>query len=181
MANFNSEVAINPDRGLKSQQKPRVLTAKYGDGYEQRTSLGINTEEETWNLSWSNRTINESNKIIKFFEDQQGVTAFDWYPAGYEISSTATSTEYEKLHDTSVYFTQRYHNATVTNTTDSTTSTVESVDSGTQLTLTSDIMASGETYTIYPYHKYVCEEWSATIPVNGIQTVTAKFRRVFEP
>ena len=181
MANFNTEVAISPDRGLKLNQKPRVLTAKYGDGYEQRTSLGINIEEETWNLSWANRPTTQANKIIKFFEDQQGVTAFDWYPVGYEISSTTTSANQDKLIDTNVYFTNRYINATVTNTTDSTTATVEAVDSGTQLSISSDIMASGESYTIYPYQKYICEEWNTTIPVNGIQTVTAKFRRVFEP
>ena len=181
MANFNTEVNITPDRGLKINSKPRVLVAKYGDGYEQRTSAGINTEEESWDLKWTNRTLNEGNKIVKFFEDQGGVTAFDWYPAGYEISSTTTSANTDKLIDTNVYFTNRYLNATVSNTTDSTTATVEIVDSGTQLSLSSDIMASGESYTIYPYKKYICSEWSATHPQNGVQTITAKFRRVFEP
>ena len=180
MANFNTEVNIVPDRGLRVDSKPRVLVAKYGDGYEQRTSAGINTEEESWQLSWTNRTTNEGNKITKFLEDQGGVTAFDWYPAGYEISSTATSTTSDKLVDTAQYFTNRYLNATVSNTTDTTTATITAVDSGTTLSLSSDIMVSGESYTIYPYKKYVCSEWSATQPQNGVQTITAKFRRVFE-
>jgi len=180
MANFNTEVNINPDKGMRGSQKPRILIAKYGDGYEQRTGAGIHTEEEEWDLTWTNRTTNEGNKIIKFLEDQGGVTAFDWYPTGYEISSTTTSANTDKLIDTSVYFTNRYLNATVSNTTDSTTAVVEVVDSGTQLSLSSDIMASGESYTIYPYQKYVCEEWNATMPVDGVQTISAKFRRVFE-
>ena len=180
MANFNTEIGINPDKGMKGTQKPRTLVAKYGDGYEQRVGAGINTEEETWDLQWTNRTTNEGNKIIKFLEDQGGTAAFDWYPTGYEISSTTTSANTDKLIDTSVYFTNRYLNATVSNTTDSTTAVVEVVDSGTQLSLSSDIMASGESYIIYPYQKYVCEEWNATMPVDGVQTISAKFRRVFE-
>jgi len=181
MANFNTDININPDRSLKVNQKPRVLTAKYGDGYEQRTGSGINTDEEEWDLKWTNRTFNEGNKIIKFFEDHAGVTSFDWYPEGYQISSTATGTNTDKLIDTNSYFTNRYLNATVSNTTDSTTAVVEVVDSGTQLSLSSDIMASGESYTIYPYKKYICSEWTSTIPHNGVQTITAKFKKVFEP
>ena len=34
---FSAPVA--PDRGFTKQTKPNVLTAKFGDGYEQRLSL----------------------------------------------------------------------------------------------------------------------------------------------
>ena len=114
MANFNTEVNINPDRGLKAEQAPRVLRANYGDGYEQRVSPGINNLPEKWNLVWKNRTAAEANKIVKFLEDQGGVTAFDWYPTGYGIASTTTSAATKKLIDTTQYFTSRYLNTTVT-------------------------------------------------------------------
>ena len=181
MADFNSDVNINPDKGMSAKQKPRTLVAKYGDGYEQRVSAGIHVEEEEWDLRWTNRSTADGNKIIKFFEDLQGKTAFDWYPVGYEISSTTTSDATDKLIDSTQYFTNRYLNATVSNTTDSTTATVTAIDSATQLTIDSNIMASGESYTIYPKKKYICQEWNATYPQNGIQTISAKFRRVFEP
>jgi phage-related protein len=180
MANFNTEVNINPDRGLKADQKPRVLKATYGDGYEQRVAAGINNLPESWSLTWKNRTSAEANKIVRFFEVQGGVTAFDWYPTGYDISSTTTSATTKKLVDTSQYFTARYLNTTVTDS-GGTTTTVTAVDSATTLSLAADIMASGETYSIYPYKKYTCEKWSSQETLSGIRTITATFTRVFEP
>jgi phage-related protein len=180
MANFNTEVNINPDRGLKADQKPRILKAAYGDGYEQRVAAGINNLPESWSLTWKNRTSAEANKIVKFFEVQEGVTAFDWFPTGYDIASTTTSATTKKLIDTSQYFTARYLNTTVTDS-GGTTTTVTAVDSATQLSLAADIMSSGETYTIYPYKKYTCEKWSSQETLSGIRTITATFTKVFEP
>jgi phage-related protein len=180
MANFSTEVNINPDRGLKADSKPRVLVASYGDGYEQRVANGINNVAESWNLTWKNRTTADANKITKFLEDQGGVTAFDWYPTGYDIASTTTSATTDKLVDTSQYFTARYLNTTITDS-GGTTTTVTAVDSATQLSLAADIMSSGETYTIYPYKKYKCDKWSTQHDISGHQTITAAFTRVFEP
>jgi phage-related protein len=180
MANFNTEVNINPDRGLKADQKPRILKAAYGDGYEQRVAAGINNLPESWSLTWKNRTSAEANKIVKFFEVQEGVTAFDWFPTGYDIASTTTSATTKKLIDTSQYFTARYLNTTVTDS-GGTTTTVTAVDSATVLSLAADIMSSGETYTIYPYKKYTCEKWSSQETLSGIRTITATFTKVFEP
>ena len=180
MANFNTDVNITPDRGLKATQKPRIFSANYGDGYQQRVAAGINNIPEEWNLTWKNRTSAQINKIIKFLEDLNGTSSFDWYPPGYEIGSTTTSAATKKLIDTSQYFTKRYLNATVTDSA-SNTATITAIDSATQLSLSSDILASGETYTIYPYTKFICPNWSITEPVQGIRTITAKFTRVFEP
>jgi len=186
MANFNTDVNITPDRGLKTTQKPRVLSIAYGDGYEQRIADGINNLPEEWTLSWKNRNIAETNKIIKFFEDLEGVTTFDWYPPGYEISSTTTSAITGKLVDTSQYFTNRYLGTTVTDSGVydgiSDIATVVNVDSPTKLSLSINMfLSSGETYTIYPYKKYICEEWSVTAIVNEHRSITAKFNRKFEP
>jgi len=180
MANFNTDINITPDRGLKADQKPRTFIASYGDGYQQRVAAGINNIPEEWSLTWKNRSYAESNKIIKFFEDLNGTSGFDWYPPGYDIGSTTTSTATKKLIDTSQYFTKRYLNTTVTDSA-SNTATVLAIDSGTQLSLSSDIMASGETYTIYPYKKFICTQWNVIEPVQGIRTISAKFTRVFEP
>lgn len=180
MANFNIEVNINPDRGLKTDQKPRVLVATYGDGYEQRVAAGINNTPEVWNLTWKNRTAADANKIIKFLEDQGGVTAFDWYPTGYDISSTTTSAATRKLVDTSQYFTNRYLNTTVTDSAGA-TAIVTAVDSATQLSLSTDIMTSGETYTINPYKKYKCDKWGSQEVLSGYRIITATFTKVFEP
>ena len=181
MANFNTTVNIVPDRNLRHTTKSRILKANYGDGYEQRTADGINNIGEEWDLQWTNRTLLESNKILRFLELRQGSEAFDWYPPGYEISSTTDGSNTSQLIDSTQYFTNRYIGATVTNTTDSTSATILTIDAAYTLGLSSDIFTTGESYTIYPTWKYVCEEWNATMPQDGIQTVSAKFRRVFEP
>ena len=180
MANFNLDVNVNPDRGLKTSSQPRVLIATYGDGYEQRVAAGINNVPEVWELTWKNRTSADSNKIIKFLEDHGGVTSFDWFPTEYNIASTTTGVSTKKLIDTSQYFSSRYLNTTVTDSLGN-TAIVTAVDSATQLSLSVDIMSSAETYTIYPYKKYKCANWSSQEVLSGFRTVSATFTKVFEP
>jgi|TARA_R110002167_G_scaffold87511_3_gene236453 phage-related protein len=180
MANFNTDVNIIPDRGASTGQSTRVHRASYGDGYEQRVAAGINTLPEEWSLSWNTRSKNDANKVIRFLENQKGVTAFDWYPPDTEIASTTTSAATNKLIDTTQSFTNRLLNTTVTDQ-GANTAKVTSVDSSTQLTLSSDLMANNENYTIYPTKKYKCEKWDTSIPFSGYRTVSATFVRVFEP
>ena len=180
MANFNTEVNIIPDRGVSTEQAPRILSANYGDGYEQRIAAGINNLPESWSLSWNSRPNADANKIIKFLEDQAGVSSFDWYPPDTAIASTTTSATTSKLVDTTQYFTNRYLNTTVTDSA-SGTATVTAIDSATTLSLSSNLMSSGEAYTINPYKKYKCNTWNVETPFLGIKNVTATFIRVFEP
>ena len=180
MANFNTDVNIVPDRGISTDQSPKVLVASYGDGYEQRVAAGINNIPESWSLTWNNRTNADANKVIKFLEDQEGVTAFDWYPPDSEISSATTSASTSKLVDTTQYFTKRYLNTTVTDSA-SGTATITAIDSATTLSLSSDLMSNQETYTIYPYKKYTCNKWSVETPFLGYKSISATFTRVFEP
>ena len=64
-------------------------------------------------------------------------------------SGTATSTTANKLVDTAGQFTANVKvGDTVSNTTDNTTADVTAIDSNTQLSLSADIMASGEAYVI---------------------------------
>ena len=180
MANFNTDVNITPDKGASTDQTARTFIASYGDGYEQRVAAGINNLPEEWRVTWNNRITSDANKVIKFLEDQKGVTAFDWYPPDTQISSTTTSAATNKLVDTTQVFTNRLLNSTVTDQ-GANTAIVTAVDSTTQLTLDSDLMANNETYTIYPTKKYKCEKLSTAIPFVGYRTVSATFTKVFEP
>lgn len=70
-----------PDRSLKHSSKPRVLTAKFGDGYEQRLADGINNIERSFNLMFNKRTNDDIDDIIAFFDSKAGVSSFDYtYP-----------------------------------------------------------------------------------------------------
>lgn len=60
------------DRGLSRQSKHRVLTARFGDGYEQRVLDGINTKDDMFNISFNNRDSEDINLIAGFLDDKAG-------------------------------------------------------------------------------------------------------------
>lgn len=67
-----------PDFGIELSIKPAVKVAKFGDGYEQRTSSGINTMPKSWPLSFNARTNSEADAIMAFLSARAGLEAFDW-------------------------------------------------------------------------------------------------------
>ncbi|MCA0944488.1 phage tail protein [Salipiger pacificus] len=69
-----------PDRGMTTQQNPRLLIAQFGDGYRQRTGDGINTGQKSVTPTWSLLTEAEADMIEAFFDAHKDGTAFDWQP-----------------------------------------------------------------------------------------------------
>ena len=69
--------------------------------------------------------------------------------AGPTVGGTADGTTANKLVDSTASFTSNLLGYIVYNTTDSTVATVTAVDDAGTLSLSADIMASGESYTIY--------------------------------
>lgn len=67
-----------PDYGTSRQHKPTVRNVKFGDGYEQRLTYGINTNLQKWGLQFTARTNEEADAIMDFLDDSNAVTAFDW-------------------------------------------------------------------------------------------------------
>jgi len=60
---------------------PRVRTASFGDGYEQRVGDGINTQPAKWTLSFSRETA-IIDSIEAYLVAAGGVSAFAWTPPG---------------------------------------------------------------------------------------------------
>lgn len=83
-----------PDRGFRKQSKARVNVANFGDGYSQRYSAGINIFEESWDLSFRNRTISDINSIVSFLETHRGSTYFNWTPPGETVAIKAVCSEW---------------------------------------------------------------------------------------
>lgn len=71
-----------PDYGASANREPKAKVVQFGDGYSQRQADGINTNPETWNLQFSNRSTTEGNAIDTFLTDLGGVTSFTWTPPG---------------------------------------------------------------------------------------------------
>lgn len=68
----NSDFEVVADRGLSRQTKHRVLTARFGDGYEQRVIDGINTKQDMFGISFNNREAEDINLIAGFLDDKAG-------------------------------------------------------------------------------------------------------------
>jgi len=69
-----------PDRGTSTKSKPRVLRAKFGDGYEQRAPDGLNSNNKSWSLVFVNRPEAEGTAITAFLDDKLGATSFLYSP-----------------------------------------------------------------------------------------------------
>ena len=65
------------DRGLQRSTTHRVLTASFGDGYEQRVLDGINTKKDMFAVSFNNREAEDINLITAFFDSKAG-KSFDF-------------------------------------------------------------------------------------------------------
>lgn len=80
-----------PDRQLKHSSKPRTIKISFGDGYEQRLVDGINNITQTFSLQFKNRTDDDIDDIVAFFDDKKGVTSFDYtYPDTNESGGEKT-------------------------------------------------------------------------------------------
>tara|TARA_A100001515_G_scaffold132599_1_gene121198 strand:+ start:461 stop:802 length:342 start_codon:yes stop_codon:yes gene_type:complete len=113
MATFPS---ITPTYGLQKRSSPVVRTVRFGDGYEQRTSLGLNQNPKVYNLTFE-VSETDSDTIETFLDARAADNAsFDFTPPGEDSSS-----------------------------------------------------------------KFVCEEWSKSIPYLNRASIQATFREVFEP
>ena len=113
MATFPS---ITPTYGLQKRSSPVVRTVRFGDGYEQRTSLGLNQNPKVYNLTFE---VSETDAdTIETFLDARAAdnASFDFTPPGEGSSS-----------------------------------------------------------------KFVCKNWSKSIPYLNRASIQATFREVFEP
>ena len=69
-----------PSYNAKVSLSPRVLKAQFGDGYAQRVPDGINTNPQSWTLTFLNQPSATADAIDSFLATQNGVTWFWWTP-----------------------------------------------------------------------------------------------------
>ena len=69
---------VTPDFSAQYTISPIVRSAKFGDGYEQRQGMGMNTVAKVWDLTFTDVTGTEADSITGFLVTQAGVTSFTW-------------------------------------------------------------------------------------------------------
>jgi phage-related protein len=115
MATFPATPA--PSYGAEKRSSPSIRSVKFGDGYEQRLTFGLNQNPKSWSLSWANITEADADTLEAFLDARAADAAsFTWTPPD-------TSTAY----------------------------------------------------------KWICREWSKSIPYTGRANLSATFEQVFEP
>lgn len=95
---------ISPDKGLTRNSTPKVLVAKFGDGYEQRLPNGINSIDETFSATFNNRTKEEIDDITGYLASLKGATSFtytipDTNESGNEISIKVVCENYSQVYN----------------------------------------------------------------------------------
>ena len=85
-SSFGSRTIV-PDKGMSKSNKPVIFKAEFGDGYEQRLSLGINQNPKMYDLTFE---VSETDAdTIETFLDARAVdsASFDFTPPGESSSS----------------------------------------------------------------------------------------------
>jgi phage-related protein len=73
---YTGTTYATPDKSLGRSSKPKVLTASFGDGYEQRIADGINSVKESYTLTFKTRPKEDIDDIVAFLDNQKGVSNF---------------------------------------------------------------------------------------------------------
>ena len=88
---------ITPSYGAQESNSPKSRVVKFGDGYENRITFGLNQNPVEWSLSWNN--ITEANAdTIETFLDARGVdgASFDWTGPGEPSAYKFVCAEWSK-------------------------------------------------------------------------------------
>lgn len=65
----------------------RILSAQFGDGYEQVAPDGINTENRTWSITYKNLPKDAFDTVISFIRSLKGVEPILATAAGESIAT----------------------------------------------------------------------------------------------
>jgi phage-related protein len=178
--------AFSVDKSSTQSNKPRIRRFSFGDGYEQRIADGINTLGQMFDVRFVNRTEAEMNNLIDFFETKNSVTPFAYSPPNFASVSTGTSftanstitgTGFTGLGDEGWVIIEgsasndKGYSIDSTGTNNATTLTV----------FEPNVSTATESFTVYKAIGVICEEWSVVVPQVDVVSVTAKFKRVYEP
>ena len=72
------QCVAEPSYSASVSETPDLRITSFGDGYQQRNTMGMNTRRKNWNLSFNNRTDADRDKIVGFLQARNGKESFDW-------------------------------------------------------------------------------------------------------
>lgn len=66
-----------PDLGAERSDEPLVTVTKFGDGYESRLPIGVNSQPVKWSLTFTS-ALSTVSQIKAFLKEMAATTAFKW-------------------------------------------------------------------------------------------------------
>ncbi len=72
------QCVAEPSYAASVSETPDLRITSFGDGYQQRNTMGMNTRRKRWSLTFRNRTNSDRDKIVGFLQARNGKESFDW-------------------------------------------------------------------------------------------------------
>ena len=191
MATFPS---IEPSFSASKIEQPKQRIIALGDGYEHRTTFGIQQSPKVFNLRWTNITDAQAETIQAFLNSRgKDNASFDYTPpkegftktgtfgkSGQVVTVTIASKHGLAIGDviTCTFTGGNPANGAYTVVSD----TSDEIFTLKAATGTADVGAgTAISITKSGVGKYVCQSWNTDINLPTRNTITATFRQVFEP
>ena len=77
-----------PDFKIRRTSNPKLRTAQFNDGYQQRIKFGMNVNPRKWILVWTAKDETDADAIEAFFDARvSDAASFDWTPPNESSSS----------------------------------------------------------------------------------------------
>ena len=183
-----SSGGTTPTYGLTKSSAPNIRTTVFGDGFEQRTTFGLNQNPKVFNLTFE-KSESDADAIEAFLDARAKVAeSFTFTPPGEGTTKTGT---YSQSGTTVTITISAGHGLEVGDqvTIDYTSGsavdgifTVKTKTSSTIFVVTAAASATNSgNVSVIRSNQFMCETWSKSIPYNNRATIQATFRQVFEP
>ena len=177
--------------GFSKKSAPTKRLVRFADGYEHRVLFGLASHQNPKVFTVQFNESEQDADVIEAFLDSRAndQESFTFTPTGEGTSKTSTYSQ----SGTTVTITVTKHGIAIGETvtldyttgsaTDGTFIVATAVDQNTfTVTAAASATNSGNvTVTVSGAKKYVCENWSKTIPYNNRAILSCTFREVFEP
>lgn len=192
MANFNTDVNLDPDFGVTKTTKPIKRVIRYADGYEHRLVFGLAAHQnpKVYSLTFENITETESDRLEGFLNSRAADSAsFTFTPPNEGFTKTGTYSQ----SGTTVTITITSHGLalgdklTIDYTSGSATdgtflvTTIPTQNTFTVTAASSATNSGNVSVVLSGAGQYVCDNWTKRIPFPNLATINATFRQVFEP
>lgn len=82
---LDTVITKNPSTSSRVKGTPRVLVARFGNGYEQRIVDGLFPNERIWSVTWDTITLAEAYLLDQFFIAHVGLRFLWTQPKPFDV------------------------------------------------------------------------------------------------